>query len=1085
MKSTLELFTKKPLPEAAGALLTKLGLEHEPMLLHESVDSFFDISNFSYEYINEVRRSIKHIWEIGAISNAAIQKHATEVSDGYDLMLVYACEIKEDAAFSRSDAVSLTRAFNRVCSKTGFFQTDIPTIVIMLQGGLLSIASCERSNRLDNNGEKIGKVTMLRNIDCGNLRPPHRQILERIAGDVAGASSFEELYSKWMKSFSIDVISDRFFKEYKSIYEDIVEFSTGKRMVKVGNKWQEHDNHHPCKAIMEEFSNFSDPDKAVRDFVKKLMGRIVFIHFLQKKGWMGVPAGESWEGGDPDFLENLFNQSHLQETFIDDVLKPLFLDINTNRSKNGDLVTNPEVEGGCVKVPYLNGGLFEEDEYDRVRFPLDASLVKKMIDFFSRYNFTIDENAPDNVEIGVDPEMLGRIFENLLEDNKDKGAFYTPKGIVEEMCRDALIAYLQTGVDDEATKQAYKDFVLSHDISVLKPEDVYGVDKKLREVKICDPAIGSGAFPMGMLKELFDCRMSIEQKAEKRLPSEIKKDIIQNSIYGVDIEKGAVDIARLRFWLSLIIDEATPHVLPNMDFKIVQGNSLLEEFEGVNLSGLSINDQSVKKAKKGDGLQLAFVLDEQGALDNIQKAIHEYYNTDNHALKEQLRTVINDNVISYIYNLKNCTPEIHEKLKNLSIPNDRFFLWHIYFKEVFDKGGFDIVLGNPPYFVYEGRNKGELRTLRGIDDYSIALGGKLNAYKLFLAHALRCLVKPSGITCFIFQNSFMADQQAANLRDYTLSHCQILSIDSFPERDSKKKRVFESVKMSVCIVVIKNEQTEKPFVVNIWDDKNKTSGTCTSFTRSEIEVIDNRYHSIPRITEKMKPIVIKMQSKRASNISLPCFEGELNVSSDRQYFSTDASLPVIMKGAGIQRYYYTYQMSQGEIEYLKEKEYLRDMGDADRALHHLSDRIVMQGMTGANDAIRLVMTIIPKGIYLGHSCKYIMPIKELPLECVLGIMNSRLANAFFRCFSTNSNVNCYEISSIPIPAIPEAQVKTIKNKVSSILSKKAENSLVNTDDLEREIDRIVYELYGLTNAEVKLVSPLEVVSGSDCELFKA
>ena len=130
--------------------------------------------------------------------------------------------------------------------------------------------------------------------------------------------------------------------------------------------------------------------------------------------------------------------------------------------------------------------------------------------FFYQYNFTIDENDPNDAEVGIDPEMLGRIFENLLEDNKDKGAFYTPKEIVQYMCRESLIAYLQTDVKKDSACNTIRQFVSSYDASLLPEELKEVLDKKLKDVKICDPAIGSGAFPMGLLRELYNCRKAIE-----------------------------------------------------------------------------------------------------------------------------------------------------------------------------------------------------------------------------------------------------------------------------------------------------------------------------------------------------------------------------------------------------------------------------------------------------------------------------------------------------------------------------------------------------------------------------------------------
>ena len=183
---------------------------------------------------------------------------------------------------------------------------------------------------------------------------------------------------------------------------------------------------------------------------------------------------------------------------------------------------------------------------------------------------------PADMEIGVEPEMLGKIFENLLEDNKDKGAFYTPKEIVQYMCRESLIAYL--GDNDKI-----RTLVTTH-VSDFNDTEKKELIKNLKTVKVCDPAVGSGAFPMGMLNELFACRVALGENEDA---AEIKKQIVRENIYGVDIEKGAVDIARLRFWLAIIVDEKEPIPLPNLDYKIMQGNSLLESYEGIDLSNLT------------------------------------------------------------------------------------------------------------------------------------------------------------------------------------------------------------------------------------------------------------------------------------------------------------------------------------------------------------------------------------------------------------------------------------------------------------------------------------------------------------------
>ena len=220
------------------------------------------------------------------------------------------------------------------------------------------------------------------------------------------------------KAFSVDAVSDMFFKGYKQQYEDIIFYVTGKRMVKVANKWEERQEGKPCAYIMQQFARFANPEKAVRDYVKKLMGRLVFLQFLQKKGWLGVPANEPWGNGDAEFIQHLFEQCKDKDHFIDNVLESVFNDLNTERKD--DIATRNvqcSMFNAQCKIPYLNGGLFEREETDETSFSLPAKYMKDMLDFFSSYNFTIDENDPDDAEVGVDPEMLGCIFENLLEDN--------------------------------------------------------------------------------------------------------------------------------------------------------------------------------------------------------------------------------------------------------------------------------------------------------------------------------------------------------------------------------------------------------------------------------------------------------------------------------------------------------------------------------------------------------------------------------------------------------------------------------------------------------------------------------------------
>lgn len=270
--------------------------------------------------------------------------------------------------------------------------------------------------------------------------------------------SFEHIKA----TFSVEALSDEFFNRYREQYADFVAYVTGKRYVKSGNKWEEHTVRCANPVLMTAFGY---DEKRVRDYVKKMMGRLTFLHFLQRKGWLC---------GDLNYMQHLFERSCDQSNYLEAVLEPLFFGIlNTKpaerealfKEKHWDLKLLAEWK----EIPYLNGGLFECDEEDSAECRFPATYFHNLFQFFSEYNFTIDENDPSDAEIGVDPEMLGKIFENLLEDNKDKGAFYTPKEIVRYMCRESLIAYLETNTSIAVDK--LRRFVLSPEEGVTDIPD--------------------------------------------------------------------------------------------------------------------------------------------------------------------------------------------------------------------------------------------------------------------------------------------------------------------------------------------------------------------------------------------------------------------------------------------------------------------------------------------------------------------------------------------------------------------------------------------------------------------------------------
>ena len=632
------------------------------------------------------------------------------------------------------------------------------------------------------------------------------------------AENFQKLFDKKgqevtiadiREAFSVEALSREFFDKYREHYAQFVLHATGKRYVKQVNKWEERTEHAPDEAIMQAFGG---DEKRVRDYVKKLLGRIVFLHFLQKKGWMGVPDSGRWGEGNFQFMYGLFDRaSETQRAdFVHEVLEYLFFHaLNTDRKADNDLY-DTRVFPERVRVPYLNGGLFEEDEADRcfkactdARFP--AELFEKLFTFFEQYNFTIDENDPDDAQVGVDPEMLGRIFESLLEDNKEKGAFYTPKESVQYMCRRSLTAYLQTDIPKEKEKmrQAIDCFVRTKDYNELRlklpPSLREQVAERLRTVKICDPAIGSGAFPMGLLRELYLCRIALEDEVKEdpsKSHAEIKKEILQQNIYGVDLDRGAVDIARLRFWLSLVVDEDVPQPLPNLDYKIMQGNSLLERYKDVDLSTL-MPPQEIA------GDRILSLFDEQVDLrsQKLSEAKRRFYSATSHEEKEHLRSEIHRIIQERFDGVDGQNID----LSGVNVfANPNFFLWHTWFSEVFSrptKEGFDIVIGNPPYGakLSDEDKRTFKKTYRSAQTIKGRQKGSLDTYSLFIELGYNLLNK-GGCLAMIVPLSITSSDSLSGLHQLLFSKCDDIHISSYAVRP---KPVFENAVVNTSIISLR------------------------------------------------------------------------------------------------------------------------------------------------------------------------------------------------------------------------------------------------------------------------------------------
>ena len=908
------------------------------------------------------------------------------------------------------------------------------------------------------------------------------------------------------KAFSVEALSDDFFAAYRKQYAEFVKFITGKEYVKKGNKWVEQETGDPDA---QYFTSFKEDDKLVRDYIKKMMGRIVFLYFLQSKGWLA---------GNLHYMHDLFYDAsdEVKGDFLDKVLEPMFFGLLNTKPE--DRSSAPLVNGVGVKyipnadeIPYLNGGLFQQEKIDEVDSVFPAGMFQTLFDFFDSYNFTIDENDPNDAEVGVDPEMLGKIFENLLEDNKDKGAFYTPKEIVRYMCQESLTAYLQTGIEDAEVKEHIANFVKTNDVEELggaSSELAMSIDQKLIDVKICDPAIGSGAFPMGLLRELYACRKSIEIFEENNA-ADIKRHIIQNNIYGVDIEKGAVDIARLRFWLALIIDEKEPMPLPNLDFKIMQGNSLLESYKGVDLDVTSKKLKTGKDTKKTRGV-LSLGFEETDVQKTIQDLVKSYFSITDHTLRAQRRQQIDKYVKDYIKVCAEGNHEVQDAVDKLEIPNDQFFLWHTYFADVFEKGGFDIVIGNPPYVNVEGISVEDKKIYK---DTFTCFEKRADLFSLFLEMALTKLASASAVVTYIIPSIIHSNLSYKKLRNLFLDNKWLSEVCY------TGGKVFHAPTVDTTILRFCKSGNKKIILKNAVDFENQQVSSVPSdyfsLFQNLISISDQKTndlmgklfnHDFPRLDE---------------NFSV--FQGIVTGNNPAFIFASEAEalsngidkelLHPLCHGRDIERYAVRsrerrilYLNNSVNIEtYPNTETWLAAFKDAlskrreakngaiqwyslqwprvKRELD-LKEKILVQNTRNEALKTRICAVLDDKSVYGSQGVNFIiLNDVHVSLRYLLGILDSTLINYLFATKFLNLAIKAEYLKQLRIPIPSAAILKQLESLVSKVLELKKVNIEADTTSLEYQIDFCVYHLYGLTYDEVLIVDPETPISREEYQSY--
>lgn len=962
------------------------------------------------------------------------------------------------------------------------------------------------------------------------------------------------------EAFNIEKVTKEFFEKYRELFLWTKETLEG--VVKKDKK------------IREDFES-----KGVNtvDFSKKLLGQIVFLYFLQKKGWFGVKRDDDWGTGPKNFLRELFEKKHgSYSNFFNDILEPLFYEALA-RERDDDFYSRFD-----CKIPFLNGGLFDPiNDYDWVHTDIllpndlfsNSYKTKQgdkgngILDIFDRYNFTVKEDEPLEKEVAVDPEMLGKVFENLLDvkDRKSKGTYYTPREIVHYMCVQSLVNYLASELEGKVTKEdcekliRYGETVGENEARVMamgKETQTYYykladtiranaklIDEKLADIKICDPAIGSGAFPVGMMAEIVRTRNMLSSyiKDSNRTLYNFKRDCIHNSLYGVDIDPGAVEIAKLRLWLSLVVDEEDIKQikpLPNLEYKIMQGNSLLEEFEGVRLfddriitavdfdKGKQISDlkerqsnlsaeyiklhqanklSQIKRMQLNDDLkkinsqirrisQSGKKVEETGSLfdtfstakkksDALKQLHKEFFETTQKTKKDDLKRRIEKlewDLIEVTLKEQSKQSEL-KKLEEFRRSNIKpFFLWKLNFSEVFQNGGFDVVIANPPY----GANIDDVvevykkRYYESIKHYA-------DIFKIFF-HLGLDICKKEGIETFITPNTYLTQPRYNDLRRYLLKYGLVAILNLGQD-------VFEGVEVPVAVTIIMKTEKKSKFDFCDLSVNSTFSGDLTNITYKTVEQEkilqspDASLLSIYEFKENEVPLDEVLWIKDAgiqyhrSGIGLKNKGGSDLYSrifySDRKHFK---NYKPTWYGKLINSYYAKKDTNEFfNLEYkkvLKSNETVSFSQDA----FDQKEKILWR-----QTAPHIKATLDTKKRWFRNTiqCAWVKEkySKTLDIRYVLALVNSRYLRWVYNKIVNESGrvfpqVKVTHVKKLPLHVIPSKEQTVFVSIVDKILNiTKDEDYLENSikqakiKEYERQINQMVYKLYGLTKEEIKIV----------------
>ena len=890
-----------------------------------------------------------------------------------------------------------------------------------------------------------------------------------------GFSDHQAWFQAWQKAFDVETVTDKFFADYQRVFKQV---------------------ENAVEGIPE-----GETEKR-RLYTQRLFNRLMFLRFIEKKGWLTY-------NGKRDYLRALFNAVENNDTRMISGGGPLVdrtrsVSIATTENFLNDRlfwaffrglgnVTNLLEESAEIverrgDVPFLNGGLFEMEKYDTrydVHIPNDK--FAEILELFERYNFTVTESTPLDIEVAVDPEMLGKVFEELVTGRHDTGSYYTPRPVVSFMCRESLKICLQNKTDE--TQECLQAFVDDGDATEIRnPEQVLQV---LQTLRICDPACGSGAYLLGMMSELLRLREALfkSRNVDPRTTYQRKLDIIQKNLYGVDKDEFAVNIAMLRLWLSLAVDYEgeVPEPLPNLDYKVATGDSL---------TGPAPEDMSLANP----------------LIQEIQEYQAEYLVTHVDAEKQELREMI---------------AELKENLHGWQANADEF-VWQVEFPEVFQEGGFDIVIGNPPY-VDQRRIKRLKPTLK--HQFPEVYTSTADLYVYFYNRGAE-LLRTSGVLTYISSNKFLRAAYGRRLREFfTNGMCLHILLDF------GSVRVFRA-SVDTCIVLVENsDPNDDTFSTATFRDEVDILRLSDAFQERSFPI---HPHDLLSSGWTLASSEVLRQLERLENIGTPLgehvdgrlYRGVTTGCNDAFIIDTDTREYLIDEDAGSNEL--IKPMLRGRhLRKWKEtsaNEYLiaiassgnrewpwsdaRNDAEAERIFaetypviyQHLSDyyeRLIARDDQGKFywelrscdyytefEKSKIIYRRIARSLdasydttgTFGLNTTFFIPTDDLS---VLAILNSQLFDWYARHKFQSLNdpwaggglefISQY-MEKVPIADRTPAQKAELSGLVNQILANPESDSV---REIEQEIDKLVYQLYGLTDAEIELIEQTYRDAGMD------